>query len=83
LPAVNYLNNGNCIYLIESSLSRLKLRFTRFSLENNYDFLTIYSADSFDDIEGMQSNAAAAAELRSQADAAGQGRCCEQALDRR
>jgi hypothetical protein len=46
LEAVNYLNDANCIYLIRSSQSRLKLRFTRFDTENSYDLLTVYSADS-------------------------------------
>jgi len=66
LPAVNYLNHANCIWLIRSTRSRLKLHFTRFDTENDYDVLTVYSADSFDDVEGLQSNAAAAEVLRSQ-----------------
>jgi hypothetical protein len=59
LPAVEYLPSSVCIYLIRSNLQRVKLTFSRFDLESNYDFLHVYSADSFADVEGLASNDAA------------------------
>lgn len=64
LPNVEYLPNSNCVYLIRSSLQRVKLTFSRFDLEENYDVLHVYSADAFEEVEGLSSSSAARALFR-------------------
>jgi hypothetical protein len=60
LPLVDYLPGAVCIYLIRSSLSRVKVHFTRFDTELDTDFLKVYSADEFPGVEGVTPNRDAA-----------------------